>query len=64
MLVPYADSRLCPGIHAVSYPRDNMASLYPFYDARRRKVLAATEPQGRKVTPAAFPFFRRSAVNA
>lgn len=44
MHVPYADSRLCPDFRAVSYPRDNTASLYPFYDARHRKVLAVTKP--------------------
>lgn len=31
---------------AVSYTGDNIASLYPFYDARYRKVLTVTEPYG------------------
>lgn len=36
-----------PGFHAGSHtPRDNMVSLYPFYDAHRRKVLAANGSSG------------------
>lgn len=37
-------------------PRGNIVSLYPFYDARRRKVLAVTKPWRWKVIYRRLPF--------